>query len=59
MRYSAKGKGTKSGARVIYYFAVSRGKIFVLDIYSKNEKTDLDTAQLKELNDIVKEWLKE
>lgn len=58
IRFSAKGKGTRGGARVIYYFAVNREKIFMLDIYPKNEKTDLDTAQLKELGDLVKEWLK-
>ncbi|MCC6327412.1 MAG: type II toxin-antitoxin system RelE/ParE family toxin [Acidobacteria bacterium] len=59
IRFSAKGKGTRGGARVIYYLAVTREKIFMLDIYAKNEKTDLDAAQLKELSDIVKEWLKE
>ena len=57
IRFSAKGKGTRGGARVIYYFAVSRDRIFMLDIYPKNEKSDLDAAQLKQVAEIVKEWL--
>ena len=59
IRFSAKGKGTRGGARVIYYFAATREKIFMLDIYPKNEKADLDASQLKLLAEIVKEWLKE
>lgn len=36
-----------------------REKIFMLDIYPKNEKPDLDAAQLKEISNTVKERLKE
>ncbi len=59
IRFSAKGKGTRGGARVIYYLAVSREKIFMLDIYTKNEKTDLTTEQIRTLKNLVEEWTKE
>ena len=57
-RFSARGKGTRGGARVIYYLAVSREQIFMLDIYSKAEKTDIPPARLRELKNLVQEWLK-
>lgn len=58
IRQSAKGKGTRGGARVIYYLAVSREPIFMLDIYAKNEKTDLTMVQIRELKKLVEEWTK-
>jgi hypothetical protein len=57
-RFSAKGKGSRGGARVIYYLAVSREQIFMLDIYPKNERTNLDAAMLRELKAVVEEWLR-
>lgn len=59
VRSPAKGKGKRGGARVIYFFAVGKDKIFLLDIYSKNEKTDLTLPELNDLRKIVEEWLKE
>src|SRR5215213_6908394 len=51
IRFSAKGKGKRGGARVIYYLAAGQEKIFLLDIYTKDEKADLT---LPELNDLRK-----
>lgn len=58
IRQSAKGKGTRGGARVIYYYAVSREQIFMLDIYAKSEKADLTAEQIRELKKLVGEWTK-
>lgn len=58
IRFSAKGKGTRGGARVIYYLAAAHGKIFMLDIYAKNEKTDLSIEQIRTLKKLVEEWTK-
>lgn len=58
IRVSAKGKGTRGGARVIYYFAVSREEIFMLDVYAKNEISDLTIQQVRELKELVEEWVK-
>ena len=59
IRVSAKGKGTRGGARVIYYFAASKGQIFMLDIYAKYEQSDLSIEQIRELKQIVDDWSKQ
>lgn len=56
MRWSFGGRGKRGGARVIYYWAVSREKIFLLDIYAKNEKEDLTQTEIKELRRVVEEF---
>lgn len=59
LRWAASGRGKRGGARVIYYFANSAGRIFLLDVYAKNEKIDLSANELKDLKDAVEFWLKE
>ncbi|HEV7643648.1 MAG TPA: hypothetical protein VGO50_06835 [Pyrinomonadaceae bacterium] len=58
LRWAALGLGKRGGARLIYYFAVSKERILLLDIYAKNEKNDLSRDELKELDDAVSEWMK-
>jgi len=58
VRWAIEGKGKSGGARVIYYWAVSRGKILMLDIYKKNEKGDLSRNELFQLRKTVEEFLK-
>lgn len=58
IRQAAKGKGTRGGSRVIYYFAVVRETFYMLDIYLKNEQEDLSQAEIKNLRSIVEEWLR-
>lgn len=58
IRQAAKGKGTRGGSRVIYYFAVAKEMFFMLDIYDKSEKEDLSQSEIKELRSIVEAWLK-
>lgn len=57
LRWAASGRGKRGGARIIYYYAVSNEKILFLDIYPKNEKTDLTVAELKNLKAVVQIWL--
>lgn len=59
MRWASSGHGKRGGARIIYYFALGKGKILLIDIYAKNEKKDLSPDELKEMKSVVKEWLKE
>jgi hypothetical protein len=59
IRQSAKGKGTRGGSRVVYYFANDKQEIFMLDIYAKNEREDLSIRQMHELKNLVEEWTKE
>lgn len=58
VRWAIQARGKSGGARVIYYWAVKRGKILMLDIYRKNEKVDLTRTELSELRKIVEEFLK-
>ena len=59
IRQAAKGKGKRGGSRVIYYFAVAKDVFFMLDVYAKNEKSDLTQAEIKDLRSIVEEWLRQ
>ncbi len=47
VRYAAKGKGKRSGARVIYYWYNATIPIYALLVYGKNEKTDLSADEAK------------
>ena len=59
LRWASSGRGKRGGARVIYYFAVSKERILLLDIYAKNEKEDLTYKELKYLKNIMQKWLEE
>lgn len=54
LRWAATGRGKRGGLRVIYYWADSRGQILMLEIYAKNEKTDLSAEEVAELKRFVK-----
>jgi len=51
IRWRTEGKGKRGGVRVIYYFASEKGYIYLLAIYGKTQKTDLEKDQLQILND--------
>ena len=57
MRWQAEGRGKRGGLRVIYYLATAQGEIFLLDLYAKNERADLSPDDLRDLRELVKEWL--
>jgi hypothetical protein len=57
LRWAAGGKGKRGGARVIYYWATARGEIFMLDLYAKSERVDITPDEVKELRELVEEWL--
>lgn len=47
LRFGAKGKGKRGGARVIYYWYSDDAPIYALLVYGKNEKTDLKPEEAK------------
>jgi hypothetical protein len=59
LRASAKGRGKRGGARIIYYWVVARDRILLLDIYAKNEKENLTSTELKTLRRLVRDYLYE
>jgi hypothetical protein len=56
VRISARGKGKRGGARVIYFYFVSVSRIAMLLAYPKNAKDDLDADEKKALARIIKSW---
>ena len=41
LRHAREEGGKSGGFRVIYYFADSRGVVYLIDVYPKNEKSAL------------------
>lgn len=58
IRWSMSGRGKRSGVRAIYYWVVTGNQILMLFMYSKNEKDDLTSQQLKVLREIVEKEFK-
>lgn len=46
---ASKGKGKSGGARVITYLYIQTETVYLLTIYDKGEKEDLDQNELKEM----------
>jgi hypothetical protein len=55
IRVPARGHGKSGGARVIYYWFVTRERILLLSAYAKNEKTDLTRKEIEVLQRAIKE----
>ncbi len=53
LRWALEGRGKQGGARVIYYWAVTREQLLMLLIYPKNVQDDLTPEQLKMLRQIT------
>ena len=53
LRWVAKGKGKRGGARIIYVYIVIAARIYLLRCYAKNVKTDLTADEKKELRQIA------
>jgi putative transcriptional regulator len=55
-----RGKGKRSGARLIYLYIPQTAHFLMLDIYGKNEKEDLsanDKRDLRQLAQVFKEQM--
>ncbi len=53
MRWAAKGKGKRGGARIIYSYVVIAARIYLLRCYAKSVRTDLTVGEKKELRQIA------
>ena len=47
LRWALPGRGKSGGARVIYYYHSESIPLYALDIYAKNQKTNLSAAEKK------------
>ena len=46
-RWGREGKGKSGGVRIIYYYWLRDGEVYMLSIYAKNEQADMDAADKK------------
>jgi mRNA-degrading endonuclease RelE of RelBE toxin-antitoxin system len=54
IRWAGKGKGKRSGFRVITFFSGETIPVFLLTVYAKNEKADLLPDEARELGKLTK-----
>jgi hypothetical protein len=54
LRWGAKGKGKRGGARVVTYYADLRLPVFLLACFAKGEKADMSPKQRAELKTTLK-----
>ena len=59
VRWSAKGRGKRGGARVIYLLLVQPGLIYLFQAYTKGDIADLSPEQKKRLRAAVEEIKKD
>lgn len=55
LRWTAKGRGKRGGARVIYYRHVPMERIYLIFAYLKAKQADLTREQLKVLAQLMKD----
>lgn len=53
LRWAAKGKGKRGGARIIYVYVVIAARVFLIRCYAKNVKSDLTANEKKQLRQIA------
>jgi len=53
LRWSSKGHGKSGGVRIIYYWFVAQDSILLLFAYAKNERDDLTSEQLQQLQKVI------
>ena len=58
IRWAAKGRGKRGGIRVVYYFHNEAFPVFLLTVYSKNQKANLTKAERNELKTLVPSLVK-
>jgi hypothetical protein len=55
VRWALPGRGKSGGIRVIYYWRVKADQIYLLFLFPKGERSDLTSAQVKQLAKHVRE----
>jgi mRNA-degrading endonuclease RelE of RelBE toxin-antitoxin system len=52
-RWAMRGRGKRGGVRIIYYWVVQKECLLMLLVYSKGERDDLSSDQLRVLRQII------
>jgi hypothetical protein len=53
LRWRAPGRGKRGGVRVIYYYHNESLPLFLLNVFAKNEKTNLTKAERNEMKALL------
>lgn len=53
LRWAAKGRGRRAGARVIYYFRDLNMPLYLLAVYTKGERDGMTASEKKALTALV------
>lgn len=53
VRFAAKGKGKSGGVRVITFYSGEEIPVFLLNVFSKNEKVDLSATERNVLKSLL------
>jgi hypothetical protein len=53
LRWAARGKGKRGGARIIYLYVVIAERIYLIRCYAKNVRADLTADEKKALRNIT------
>lgn len=53
IRYAASGRGTRGGARVVYYVSTKEGEVLLLAAHTKAQKEQFSEAFLQALRKMV------
>jgi hypothetical protein len=58
VRFAGKGKGKSGGYRVITFYSGSSIPVFLLNVFAKNEKTDMTPKERNVLKQILSKLVK-
>jgi mRNA-degrading endonuclease RelE of RelBE toxin-antitoxin system len=53
LRWSGSGRGKRGGIRVIYYLRTTRGEVWMLTLYAKNEADSIPAHVLKRIREEI------
>ena len=53
LRWSLRGRGKRSGVRVIYYAKTHEGVVWMLTIYAKNEEQSIPAHVLRKIKEEI------
>ena len=56
VRFAGKGRGKSGGYRVITFYSGEDMPVFLLNVFAKNEKTDLSQKQRNQLKAVLGEF---
>ncbi len=55
LKIESKGKGKSAGARVITYVHISQEDVYLLTVYDKSDRENLEKGELEELLEAIEE----